>query len=275
MKKTIALTALLAALMLACSITGTPTPPPATEPPATEPPVVTEPPAATNVTCNELALYLDPALASGYTCETIPENTFELETYPEHTRLVLQGYPLSGKFFEPKIMVFPVAAYTALLPDSVPGVVSSLQALTGGGPAPVFDGKFDSPRLPFLPRFNAGQVFFAHYQVLPFVDGAGIRFLAQYAQYSPPLNNNDLFYTYQALTGDGQYWVSVILPVNHAMLPADAMDPPGGVSWEEFSNNYEPYVIDMVNQLNAQAPDSFLPTLAALDALVGSITIQP
>jgi hypothetical protein len=31
----------------------------------------------------------------------------------------------------------------------------------------------------------------------------------------------------------------------------------------------------MVSQLNALSPDSYIPTLTALDALVASITIQP
>jgi len=47
------------------------------------------------------------------------------------------------------------------------------------------------------------------------------------------------------------------------------------VSFEEFSNNYEPYITDMVNQLNTQPPESYIPTFTALDALVASITIQP
>jgi hypothetical protein len=198
-----------------------------------------------------------------------------MEVNPQYTKLTLQGYVLSGKFFEPKIAVYPVQRFTEILPDFVPGFVSSLQALTGGGPAPVFAGTFDSPHLPFLPVFNAGQVFFAGYQVVPFVSGGGIRFITEIAQYNAPINNNDLFYTYQGLTSDGQNWFSAILPINNPILPASADPLPGGASFEDFSNNYEPYITDMVNQLNALAPESYIPTFTALDALVASITIQP
>lgn len=263
----------LALAILSCSIPSTATP---TEPPVvTEPPiVVTEPPITTNVTCNEVSLYLDPAIASGYDCQTVPESPYEMERYPEHTELLLQGYLLADKFFTPHISIYPVQRYSQLLPDFIPGRVAELQTLIGGAPAPDFGSSFGKS-LPFLPTFNAGQVFFAKYQVVPFVDGSGIRFLTEYAQYTAPVNNHDLFYTYQGITNDGQYWVSAILPINHPMLPADATNPPGGVSWEEFGNNYETYIIDMVNQLNAQTPDSFIPTLTALDALVTSITITP
>jgi len=259
--------------VLACSLpvpTPPTQPPMATEPPlATEPPVVTEPPApVTNVNCNELALYLDPALASGYGCETVPESAMEFEINPQYTDLALQGYPLQEKFFSPHISVFPVRRFSELLPDLIPERVSALQNLISGA----LPG--DSS-LPFLPIFNAGQVFHAQYQVIPFANGSGIRFLTLYAQYTAPINNHDLFYTFQGLTSDGQYWVSLIMPITHAILPASGENPPGGVSWEDFSNNYGPYITDITNQLNAQPASSFFPNLAALDALVSSITITP
>jgi len=239
----------------------------------TEPPV-TEPPVTTNVTCNELSLYLDPALASGYDCQTVPESPYEMEMYPAHTELTLQGYPLADKFFDPHISVYPVAAYTSLMPDLIPGRVTELQYYTGIGSISTYEYDF-TVALPFLPQFNAAQAFYAQAVVLPFVSGSGIRFLAEYAQYYVPVNNDDLFYTYQALTTDGQYWISVILPVNLGILPANADNPPGGVTWEEFSNNYGTYINDMVSQLNSQAPEAYLPTLGMLDALAASITITP
>ena len=274
MKKRIPLI-LFALMLFACSIPSIPTQPVATQPPVvtnpavvTNTPVVTEPPApVTNVTCNELALYLDPALASGYDCETVPESAEGMEVTPQYTNLTLQGYVLSDKFFTPHISVFPVQRYSELLPDFIPGRISDLQALIGGSAA--------GDSLPFLPVFNAAQTFYAQYQVNPFVSGTGIRYLTLYAQYYAPVNNKDLFYTYQGLTSDGQNWVSAILPINHPILPANGDNPPGGMSPEDFGNNYEPYITDMVNQLNAQPPESYIPTLAMLDALVTSITIQP
>lgn len=255
---------------LACAVPSTPVP--------TDTPVITQTPTESsptvNLTCNELSLLLDPALASGYDCETIPASNEEFDIQPEHTLLTLQGYPLTDKFFQPRIAVYPLPAYGALQPDSVNERLLTLQALTHGAPAPVFEGSFGIP-LPFLPVFNAGQVFFADYRVVPFANGSGIRYLTEYAQYYAPVNNHDLFYTYQGVTADEQYWISAILPVNHPLLPANADNPPNGMTWEEFSNNYEAYIADMVNQLNGQPSDSFTPTLTALDALMASIVIQP
>jgi hypothetical protein len=288
MKRLVYFLALLSVLMFACSIPTTATPPagtsapvasdtpPDTEvPPATEPPITTEPPTATeppvaqtNVTCNELSLYLDPALASGFNCETVAASTEGMEMYPQYTKLTLQGYALSDKFFEPEISVYPIQDYTNLLPENVPTRVTELQALISGGAT-------GDSALPFLPFFPAAQMFHAQYQVLPFVSGGGIRYMTLYAQYFAPVNNHDVFYTYQGLTTDGLYWVSAILPINNPILPANADNPPGGVTWEQFSNDYATYKADITNQLNSQPSGSFTPTLEALDALASSITIQP
>jgi hypothetical protein len=274
MKRLIFPLVIFAVLMFACNATPVPpTEPPLTPPPVTEPPA-TEPPIMTNTTCNELSLYLDPALASSYTCETVPESPYEMEMYPEHTELTLLGYPLSGTFFEPHISIYSVAGYTALRPDFIPDSVAELQAILTSGSIPPYTSPFHS-YLPFLPTFGAGEAFYAQALVLPFTSGNGVRYLTEFAQYSVPVNNTDLFYTYQALTGDGLYWVTAILPINHPMLPAGPDPLPGGVSFEDFSNNYDTYIVDMVNQLNAQSPDSYTPTITALDVLVGSITITP
>lgn len=250
-----------------------------TEPPiqATEPPVqVTEPPAQpavqTNVTCNLLSFYLDPALGSSYSCQTIAEsNSSEMPSfgiYPEYTEISISGYPLSGKFFEPHIDVFPVSRFNELLPDVVPARVAALQAFISSGiPA--------AGELPLLPVFNAAQTFSSQVAVIPFQNGQGVRFLTLYAQYFAPINNTDLFYTFQGLTADGQYWISAVLPINNAILPADSMTLPSGQTMDTFSNNYSNYIGDITAQLNAQSADSFIPTITMLDALINSITIQP
>ena len=132
-----------------------------------------------------------------------------------------------------------------------------------------------STNITLLPAFNAGQVFYSQAAVIQFQNGRGIRYLTEYAQYTAPINNHDLFYTFQGLTADGQYWVSAILPVSNPMLPANGDNPPTGQSWEDFSNSYESYLADITAQLNAQGPGSFAPTITMLDVIINSIVIQP
>jgi hypothetical protein len=293
MKRPLVFLCCLALLMFACTISTTATPPTVTvvqpvtvpavtePPPATEPPAATEPPTATepsvptetpapltNVSCNELLLYVDAALASGYDCQTIPEVSGQgFDVNPQYTELTLQGYPLSDRFFTPRIEVYPVLRFSELAPEAVNPRLVSLHALIGGGPV--------GDSLPLLPIFNAAQIFHAQYRVIGFSGGAGIRFLTEYAQYTAPINNHDMFYTFQGLTGNGLYWISAIFPISNAVLPENGDNPPNGQSFEDFSNNYQDYLAEIVPQLNSQTADSFTPSLTALDTLVASILIQP
>ena len=292
MKRIVIAFIILSIALIACNISSTATPtvvtsapvvtsvPVATEAPTvSEPPTVIQAPVATlppapqaNVTCNELKLFLDPALAGGYSCKTIPEVNGQggpgFDVNPQYTELTLTGYVLSGRFFEPKIAVYPVQKFIELMPDAIPAKVSALQALIGGGPT-------GAKGLPLLPNFNAGQEFFAQYKVAAFVNGNGIRYLTQYSQFVDPINNHELFYTYQGLTSDGSYWISAILPISNPVLPADGNNPPNGLTPEQFSNNFTTYIADLTIQLNSQPAESYSPTITMLDALVTSIAIQP
>jgi hypothetical protein len=281
MKRQIPYFIAIAFLLLACSISVNLTPEPATpsQPTAviftvtavpTEPPI--QPVVQANVICNQLSLYLDPALGSGYDCQTIAEASGADMPYfainPQYTQINITGYVLADKFFSPHIDLFPVQRFSELAPDGVPERVQELQNLIAGG-VPGDGG------LPFLPFFNAGQVFYSQAAIVQFQNGKGIRYLTEYAQYAAPINNHDLFYTYQGLTSDGQYWVSVVLPITNSILPTDASNPPGGQSWEDFTNSYEAYLSDITTQLNSQSPGSFAPTINMLDALINSIVVQP
>ena len=281
MKRLIYSLVILSISLFACNISTTVTPPVVTSPPVvTEPPVVTVPPVVTeppiitnNVPCHELSLYLDPALASSYNCQTIPESAGGIAQYPAYTELTLEGYTLADKFFPPTISVFSIPHYEELLPGFTSGAVPPLQALISGA-TPGDSVPFGSS-LPFLLTFEAGQVFHAQYQVLPFASGSGIRYLTQFAQNYALIDNHDMIYTYQGLTSDGQYWVAVILPVTNPILPENGDTYPGGETFDQFVNNYDTYIADMVAQLNSQAPGNYAPTLTMLDTLVSSITIQP
>lgn len=242
---------------------------PSASPSATGPAVT-----GTPVTCNELSFVVDPTLASSVTCETVPAETYEFAPYPEHTRVTLQGYPIIASFHEATISVYPVADYAPLMAWAFPALPNELAALAAGGPAPVLAAPFD-PVLPYLPFDEATQPFFAHYSTISFGSGDGIKFLTERGQYQVPVNNTDLFYTFQGLTSDGQYWVSAILPVNHATLPVDADSALGGLTWEDWAATYDAYLPVAVGDLEAQPSASFMPSLDALDALVASIVIAP
>ena len=109
-------------------------------------------------------------------------------------------------------------------------------------------------------------------QYLDFKGGKGLRYLTEFDQAMMPVNNDELFYTYQGLTSDGKYYVAAVLPVNHPSLPLDGKvtgnEPP------EFTANFPAYLANTVNGLNSQAANSFTPNLSDLDAMMMSIEIK-
>jgi hypothetical protein len=130
----------------------------------------------------------------------------------------------------------------------------------------------DVSALPFLPLLNARQVMHAHVKNLDFKNGQGLRYLTWYSQGVVPVNNYELIYTYQGLTGDGNFYVSAILPVNHPSLPEDGTitsnEPP------EFNSDYDSYLTNVVTNLDQGAANSFFPDISQLDAMISSLEIK-
>jgi hypothetical protein len=189
---------------------------------------------------------------------------------PTHSRFTLTDYPLQGKFHEPRIFVYPAGEYAASNPNAAEQIDRLRKALTG---APLL-----VETLPNVPFFNAASQVAAQIKILPFQNGGGgVRSLTQYAQYAAPINNNELFYHFQGLSGDSNYYVVAILPVTAPVLPEDekpeATVPEGGVPIPTDVGPNDVYYFSVTEKLNSLAPDAFTPSLNALDALFQSIVI--
>lgn len=227
-----------------------------------------------NVTCNELSLYLDPSLGSDYECETVPESRdsdipMDIFTYPAHTELSLRNYPLSHTQAPPMILVYPVDRFRELLPNVVPRHVSDLERF-------ISDGALSGRALPFLPPQPLAQAFFSQVAVLSFNGGHGVRYITQYNEYDNVITNRTVFYTFQGLTADGGFWVTVILPIsNPILLATDYIPwPPEGYTAESWDENYDAYIEGVKKALDAQAPGSFSPTIDILDDLAQSLRVN-
>lgn len=283
MKRSLLPLALLSVVLCACGPSGpaTPSPTQSTTPSSASPthlptpsPTPSESPTTpTNAACNEIAFYLDPALATGYTCETFPAETGPVYTHPEMTTITLVGYLWSGGLRHPRIYVTSVADYTALRPTQIPMDVASLQGWISSATPPVYPTSGNM--LPILPDLGGMPGIFAQYGVVPFADGVGIRFITKLAFDAMPVGNDQTIYTYQALTADGQYWVSAFLPIRNTILVDDENTLPTGMTWDQFYADIDAYFANIVQQLNTQPPGTFEPLIADLDALVSSIALVP
>jgi hypothetical protein len=181
---------------------------------------------------------------------------------PQRTLLWLYGYPISVHAQDPQIFLFKVDDLATN--DRAAQAVQDLQALLQSQP--------EGNSLPFLPLTADVQQVHAQVKTLDFHDGKGVRFLTQYGNGMSPINNQQIFYTFQGLTGDGKFYVAAVLPVNLNGLPSDPLDTSNLPL--EFASDYPTYITGIVNQLNLQAPGDYAPNLDTLDALVQSIEVE-
>jgi hypothetical protein len=240
--------------------------------PATQTPI-----SGTTIAINNISFVIPTGIGNGAQVEIIeavpPSDDMPWwEIAPTYNKYLIQSYALPETFHTPAVYVYPVDEYIQVNED-VAGTIEKLKIIINSPSQPMPE------YLPFLPTFNAGQVFHSNERPVLFQNGTGIRFLTQYAQAPYPANNHDLFYTFQGITNDGAYYVSAILPINAAFLSADGNPdtplPTDGVpfDWNNYENDAAHF--DLVKQkLNTTDPNAFTPSLINLDALIQSIRIS-
>jgi len=185
--------------------------------------------------------------------------------HPEYIEIKFNNYIRGETFHEAAIRVYSVAAYRQFSPI-VDEEFMNFHSFIQQKPQ-------DQENLPFLPNWPAAQAFHAQMKYVSFQNGEGVRYFTEYTQYFVPVNNDELFYTFQGMTADGQWYVSMVLPVGHPMLPVDSNAVPQE-QMDAMSQDYEPYITDMVNQLNSQPDNSYVPGLQLLDELVTTLRIK-
>jgi hypothetical protein len=196
--------------------------------------------------------------------------------YPTHLRFYFLDAPPAGALVtlggRPQLRIYPVNDYRLLywhegLQAGTPGhiinqTIDRLQAMLVDRPE---TGEGD---LPFLPPQHNSQVFKAQLKYLDFQDGAGIRFITQHA-IGGPINNQDIFYTFQGITTDDQYYVTLFYPISTTALAEFSRDD----TFETLAD-FQTHVQDTTQRLDALSPEDFAPDLSMLDALIQSLQIR-
>lgn len=246
------------------------TPPTVTVLPPTETPTQI---SGIQVSFEYTSFVIPGGLADGADPEVVPavseDSGSPWEMAPAHLKFILTGYQLQDKFHEPRIIVYPAEEFAQAHAGAAEQIERVKKALAGSA--------LLKETLPIVPFFNAGPLIAANIKIVPFQNGRGVRFLTQYAQYSAPINNREMFYHFQGLTSDNKYYVIAILPVTAPILPldekAEAIVPEGGVPLPTDIGPNEVYYISVTGKLNSLAPDAYLPSLNALDALIESLLV--
>jgi len=189
------------------------------------------------------------------------------ETYPTHYEFTFNGYAVGDHFHTPKILVYPVGDYRSISQFAA-DQIDSLQAALVNRP-----GGSAMSSLPFLPMWNAAQLFSAQVSYFDFQNGSGLRYLSMYGQGLSPVDNQNLFYTFQGLTHDGRYYISAVLPVTHNNLPNDGSSTI--TDWMAFEQNWETYLAETLRFLGEQPGESYIPNLIQLDEMMASFQVSP
>jgi hypothetical protein len=204
-------------------------------------------------------------LADGITGEVVPSvanNPNEPPTLngnPDYLRYRFGDDP-AIEFSGPaqrQLLVYPVDAFRALFEgeqlERFDADQQTLINLVSERPLTLTDVL--TGEIPVLPSLGAAQVLRAQTNYLDPVSGAGVRFVTFYAQDASPITNDGLFYTYQGLTSDGRYRISLFYPI-------EAKDIPGVASPEETTA-----------YLDGLTSADFTPSLDELDAMVRSLRV--
>ncbi len=227
------------------------------------------------VTFSGISFTIPQGLATSATSTLVPASLDPQvpfwDIYPAHIQFTLDGYILQDKFFEPLIRVYPAAEFESAN-EGAAMIIDEMRSLLATQGSPLL------ANIPFLPLFNAAQIFHSNEQFITFQNGRGIRFLTQFGQNISPVNNHDLFYTFQGMTSDDKFYISAILPVNASFLsefPSPEYPiPPDGVpfDWENWENT-QTYMDAITQRLNNTDSAAFTPPLTLLDALIQSMII--
>lgn len=187
------------------------------------------------------------------------------EIGPEYTQINFFGYQSAGEtFHQPRLLIYPADQYAQINPGAAENIANLKLTLT------TLETPSSDEVLPFLPLWNAGQVFHSNFAYLDFQNGSGIRYLTQYGQDVYPINNYSLFYTFQGLTSDERFYIAAIFPVSTPALP----DPETMELDQEFYDTYLQYIEETKFLLETQPLDTFTPSLMDLDLLIESLRIE-
>lgn len=241
----------------------------------------TTPPNGTPVSFQNVGFIIPNGLALGANAELVPlaneESTAPWEIAPEYIRFEFYGYnDQLAKARAMEIRIYPAQEYAAM---NV-GASRNLPKLESFLAAP--DAPTDAEKLPWVPYYNAAQMFAAQVKLIKFTGGSGVRMMTEYGQAVGPAANTATLYHFQGLTSDGRYYIIAILPLGASILIDGgdplAVPPTGGVQFPGYTtlnpSDYASYFQAVTSALNSADPTAFSPSLELLDALIESITVS-
>jgi hypothetical protein len=152
----------------------------------------------------------------------------------------------------PEATAFSVSGLSSVNPEIYQHAVN-LTAMINAANEGAGTAAFTAP-IPFLPYQESTQLVQLVPMQLDPINGSGIRFVTAYGNQGDPVSNDNLFYTFQGMSQDGRFYLSVTIPISNTMI----------------SGPTDPTTVDWTNV----PADSWQPALETLDDIVLSIQVR-
>jgi hypothetical protein len=233
------------------------------------PPVFVQPIQGLSLSLNGIAGSAEATRTAGYINQ---RSWVDLDALPEHIRVTFDGITTTAQFDprQKQILIIPLENYRAIFRNVQATIFNSttveLQNVLATQPPALNEA------LPLLPTSDQSQAFYTAPRYIPFNGGKGVRYLTQFTQEITAATSSNLSYVYQGLSDDGRYLIAAYLPISTTAMPTSAAEITKDVR-DAMKRDYKGYIAGVVSALDS-APQSFTPSLAALDATMGSIIIQ-
>jgi len=238
--------------------------------------------APSTVSFNGVGFSFDPSLGTGVNISSVPgQSSAQVKVgvaAPAHTLFALYGSrqetaktPRLGS--GPVVRVYRVSDLAGYAEYS--NALSSLQDLlsqrsdltTYMAPSTTASDL----ALPYLPAAEAGQPLRARAGYVDTAEVQGVSYLTGFRQDVSAFAAKDFWYTFQGLSLDGQWYISVVTPVKASMFPKKVKAKDNNF---KNADAYNTYLTDAISKLNAGEDSAFTPPLTAIDSLVQSITFE-
>jgi heat shock protein HslJ len=235
--------------------------------------------SANAITFNNFSFSFDSSLASNVNITQFPGDPPDLEQPggPEvaHTQFVLYTTPPAPESYFDAPIAIRVYRTADFGPYEFPSQqLQQLQTLLAERPdlaefmvVPAEGTPGNS--LPFMPVMPASQAIRAQAHYVETAGTQGVSYVTVFRQDVSPFTGDEFMYTYQGLSNDGAYYVSMVAQLSTDLFPAEI---PADFDYDAFTATFTEYLTESVATLNAASPDDFTPSLTALDALAQTFT---
>ncbi len=122
--------------------------------------------------------------------------------------------------------------------------------------------------LPILPPPAGMQSLVAHASYVDTGSVVGIAYITNFRFDVSPFMSTDFVYTFQGLSGKGQYVVAVQTWLTTSLFPSS----PDGLPMISSDAEWQQELSNAISVLNSAAPDAFSPALTSVDDLVATFS---